>query len=128
VSVAPQPAASAAPIALPASVAGAEAACAAIEGLPHVDGARCIAHERDQDDGVVEIKNTYVVALAADSVRQHYERLFAQNGWTLLETAHDAEDGSWEYKASQGLRRVNVDIDTELAPDGTFARVKVAAK
>lgn len=100
-----------APPAAPA--AGAPLSCEPVPGLPVIEGATCVKHDRDEDDGKVEFENTYTIAAPADQVRLFYEQVFTQAGWRIDDTDHDPEDGQWEYSLEQGERDVKVSIETQ---------------
>lgn len=113
---APAAPADVAPPAAPAAgapVAGAPLNCEPVPGLPVIEGASCVKHDRDEDDGKVEFENTYTVAAPADQVRSFYEQAFAQAGWRIDKTDHDVEDGQWEYSLKQGTREVKVSIEAQ---------------
>jgi hypothetical protein len=123
----PTPAATAAPVgvanptATPAPQAGVVApssgiACSEIAGLPVFAGATCTDQDRDSDDGVVKLENTYVAAAPADEVRRFYEGAFGQNGWTL---------GKFKYDLNLGQRRVQIEVETEQQPNGTITTVQL---
>lgn len=103
-----------APPAAPAApAAGAPLSCEPVPGLPVIDGASCVKHDRDEDDGQVQFENTYTVAAPADQVRLFYEQAFTQGGWRIDDTDHDPEDGQWEYSLEQGTRDVKVSIEAQ---------------
>jgi len=116
---APAIAPTAAPVAAPAALVaapGAAITCTMIAGLPLFNGATCIDHNSDLDNGVTKLKNTYTVGATADETRRFYERAFASNGWTL---------GDFKYDLSAGPRRAGIDVNTDQAPSGMVTTVRL---
>src|SRR5438045_1482476 len=69
-------------------------ACTVVVDLPVYSGATCIKHKSElNDEGVTETKNSYVVQVAADVVRQSFEASFQKNGWTVMAGELEPEDG-----------------------------------
>ena len=102
--------------------------CTAITGLPVFTGATCIENGQEQDHGVTKLDNTYATAATTDEVRRFFERAFANGGWTVTKAARDAEDDSWQYTATQGVRRIKLDVDTDRGPNGVFTQIRIAEK
>lgn len=98
--------------------------CESVAGLPVIAGATCVKQDRDEDDGQLQLENTYTVAAPADDVRRFYEGAFAQAGWRVDDTDHDAEDGQWEYALEQGDRDLKVTIEAQ----GSATELKIAEK
>ncbi len=67
-------------------------ACTVVADLPVYQPATCVKHKSELDDGVTEIKNSYVAQVAADNVRQAFEATFRQQSWAIVEFKQDAED------------------------------------
>jgi hypothetical protein len=101
--------------------AGAPAAvtCAPIEGLPAFTNAACAKVETDLDDGVAEIENTYSTTASPADVLSFYAQTLAQNGWASQDTALDIR---------QGLRGIQIDIEAQPGPQGSFTRLKITEK
>ncbi len=104
------------------------AQCVTIAGLPIFADAACIDYDADEDDGVIKHENTYATGSPADEVRRFYEAAFAQNGWTVTEFKHDAEDIAWEYDIAQAQRRLKVEVEASVAPAGTLTKITIAEK
>src|SRR5438093_460177 len=102
--------------------------CPDIAGLPIYTNATCIAHDSDQDDGVTKNENTYLTTASVDEVRRFFEGAFTQNGWTVAESKHDAEDNSWSYSITQAQRRLKVEIEPTQGTNGTVTRMTIAEK
>ena len=103
-------------------------ACTVIAGLPSYANATCIKHDSDQDDGVTKNENTYVTNASVDEVRRFFEGAFTQNGWTVAESKHDAEDNSWSYSITQAQRRLKVEIEPTQGANGAVTRMTIAEK
>ena len=117
----PTAAAAAAP-ALPTAAAAAPAApttCTTIAGLPVFAGATCIDQDTDQDDGVTKLENTYTSTATADEFRRFYETALAQNGWI---------GPDFQYDLQQGLRRMQVDVETKPGAQGNVTELRIAEK
>ncbi|HWQ11274.1 MAG TPA: hypothetical protein VNL77_00655, partial [Roseiflexaceae bacterium] len=120
------PAATAAPAAPAAATAPAAEQCVTFAGMPVYDGALCVDHDTDEDDGVITHENTYTTPAGADDVRRFYEAAFVQNGWTVREFEHDADDPSWKYTVAQGQRTLKVRVKAELQVDAVVTEVTIA--
>jgi hypothetical protein len=119
--------AAAQPAAQPAP-ATAGSLCVTIAGLPVYAGAACIDYDADEDDGVIKHENTYATGTSADEVRRFYEAAFAQHGWAVTEFQHDAEDVSWKYDIAQAQRRLKVEVEPKVMPQGLMTRIVIAEK
>ncbi len=108
--------------------AGSTTACTVIAGLPSYANATCIKHDSDQDDGVTKNENTYITNAAVDEVRRFFEGAFTQNGWTVAESKHDAEDNSWSYTITQAQRRLKIEIEPTQGANGTVTRMTITEK
>jgi hypothetical protein len=93
--------------------------CTAIEGLPAYPNATCSDFDTDQDNGLIEVKNTYTTNASPEEIRNFYANAFKQNSWA---------GQKFNYGLIQGQRQLKVEIDPETAPDGTYTQIKVTAK
>ncbi|HEU5099428.1 MAG TPA: hypothetical protein VFU22_10435 [Roseiflexaceae bacterium] len=93
--------------------------CAPIAGLPTFPNAACVKFEPDQDDGVFKAEHTYTTKASPEEVRKFYENALAENGWS---------GPDFQYELQQGLRRLQVDVETKLGAQGNFTELKIAEK
>ncbi len=93
--------------------------CTAIDGLPAFANATCSEFDTDQDNGLIEIENTYTTSASPEEIRSFYANALAQSGWAVSESS---------YGLTQGQRILTVDIDPETAPTGAYTQIKVTAK
>lgn len=93
--------------------------CAQISGLPAFPNAACVKFDTDQDDGVFKAEHTYSTTASPEEVRKFYETALAQNGWS---------GPDFQYDLQQGLRRLQVDVETKLGAPGNFTELKIAEK
>jgi hypothetical protein len=101
------------------AVAPAGTTCAPIAGLPIIPNATCVKFDTDQDDGVFKAKHSYTTSASPEEVRRFYETALAQNGWT---------GPDFQYDLQQGLRRMQVDVETKPGPQGSFTEFRIAEK
>lgn len=94
-------------------------ACTVVKELPAYPSATCRKHKAELDDGVTETTNSYLTADRADAVRLSFEQAFAGNGWTIIKAEHDLEDQEWDYTVTNGLRRVQVEVEAQDLDEGT---------
>jgi hypothetical protein len=118
------PAAQAQPAAAPVAQAQPTAApvavtCAEIAGLPVFDGAICIEHDTDLDNGATKIKNTYRTNTAAVDVGRFYEGAFGSNGWLLQD---------FVYSIDLGARRLKVEVDVEQGANGPVTQISLTER
>ena len=52
-------------------------------------------------------------------MRRFYETALAQNGWT---------GPDFQYDLEQGLRRMQVDVETKPGPQGSLTELRIAEK
>jgi hypothetical protein len=93
--------------------------CAPIAGLPAFPNATCVKFDIDQDDGVFKAEHSYSTSASPEEVRRFYETTLAQNGWT---------GPDFQYDLQQGLRRMQVDVETKQGPQGSFTEFRIAEK
>jgi hypothetical protein len=93
--------------------------CTAIDGLPAFANATCSEFDTDQENGLVEIENTYTTSASPEEIRSFYANVFTQSGWAVSESS---------YGLTQGQRILTVDIDPETAATGAYTQIKVTAK
>jgi len=93
--------------------------CAPIAGLPIIPNAVCIKFKVDQDDGVFKVEHSYSTSASPEEVRSFYATTLAQNGWT---------GPDFQYDLRQGLRRMQVDVETKPGPQGSFTELRIAEK
>ena len=91
--------------------------CAPIAGLPIIPNATCVKFDIDQDDGVFKAKHSYTTSASPEQIRSFYEGALAQNGWT---------GPDFQYDLQQGLRRMQVDVETKQEPQGNFTELRIA--
>jgi hypothetical protein len=91
-------------------------ACNPIAGVPIYTGAACTEQDRDHDDGIIKLKNTYVAIASADDVRRFYEGWFTPNGWALSE---------FKYDLSLAQRRVQIEVDTDHEGANIITKVRL---
>ncbi len=103
-------------------------ACTVVADLPVYQPATCVKHKSELDDGVTEIKNSYVAQVAADNVRQAFEATFRQQSWAIVEFKQDAEDQEWEYTVVKPGRQVEVKIAAQEPDEGTGTEFSIEAK
>ncbi|KPV47384.1 hypothetical protein SE17_42470, partial [Kouleothrix aurantiaca] len=112
----------------PAAPAGADVIgnCSVVPGLPVFDGATCTKQDRDDDNGQIKLKNTYVANAPAADVKAFYESAFAASGWAIADTDHDPEDGQWKYTLTQGQRELKVKIEAQKVTQGSVTEFSIA--
>ena len=93
--------------------------CAPIAGLPIVPNAACVKFDIDQDDGTFKVEHTYSINASPEEVRRFYETTLTQNGWT---------GPDFQYDLQQGLRRMQVDVETKLGAQGNITELRIAEK
>jgi len=93
--------------------------CAPVAGLPIIPNAVCIKFKVDQDDGVFKVEHSYSTSASPEEVRSFYATTLAQNGWT---------GPDFQYDLRQGLRRMQVDVETKPGPQGSFTELRIAEK
>jgi hypothetical protein len=91
--------------------------CAPIAALPAFPNAACIEFDLDQDDGVLKAESTYSTTASPEEVRRFYEGTLAQNGWA---------GPDFQYDLQQGLRRLQVDVETQQSPQGTLTQFSIS--
>jgi len=101
------------------AAAPASTTCAPIAGLPIIPNATCVKFDIDHDDGVFKAKHSYSTSASPEEVRHFYETALAQNGWT---------GPDFQYDLQQGLRRMQVDVETKQGPQGSFTELRIAEK
>ncbi len=84
--------------------------CAPIDGVPAFPNASCAKFERDQDDGVVQSKNTYTTSASPEQVWRFYANALAQGGWVGQE---------FQYAVQQGANQLEFKIQAQPAPQNT---------
>jgi hypothetical protein len=93
--------------------------CAPIAGLPIITNAACVKFDIDQDDGVWKAEHSYTTSASPEQIRSFYETALTQNGWT---------GPDFQYDLQQGLRRMQVDVETKLGAQGNFTELRIAEK
>jgi hypothetical protein len=93
--------------------------CAPIAGLPGFPNTTCVKFDADQDDGMFKAEHTYSTQASPEEVRRFYETALAENGWS---------GPDFQYDLQQGLRRLQVDVETKLGTQGSFTELKIAEK
>ena len=93
--------------------------CTAVADLPTYASATCRKHTTELDDGLTETTNSYVTADRANAVRLAFEKVLADNGWTIVKSKQDLQDQEWDYTAVKGLRRAKIDIEAQEPDEGT---------
>jgi hypothetical protein len=93
--------------------------CAPIAGLPAFPNAACIKFKIDEDDGVFKAEHTYSTTASPEEVRRFYEGALAQNSWV---------GPDFQYELQQGLRRLQVDVETKQGAQGSFTEFSIAEK
>jgi hypothetical protein len=93
--------------------------CAPIAGLPIIPNATCVKFDIDQDDGVFKAEHSYTTSASPEEIRSFYATALAQNGWT---------GPDFQYDLQQGLRRMQVDVETKLGAQGNFTELRIAEK
>lgn len=93
--------------------------CAPIAGLPMIPSATCVKFKIDQDDGVWKAEHSYTTSASPEEVRRFYESALAQNGWS---------GPDFQYDLQQGLRRMQVDIETKQGAQASFTELQIAEK
>jgi hypothetical protein len=93
--------------------------CAPIAGLPIIPNAACVKFDIDQDDGVWKAEHSYTTSASPEQIRSFYETALTQNGWT---------GPDFQYDLQQGLRRMQVDVETKAGAQGNFTELRIAEK
>ncbi|MEO7908268.1 MAG: hypothetical protein ABIV47_01335 [Roseiflexaceae bacterium] len=93
--------------------------CAPIAGLPIISGATCAKFDIDQNDGVFKAEHSYTTSVSPEEIRSFYATALAENGWT---------GPDFQYDLQQGLRRVQVDVETKQGAQGSFTELRIAEK
>ena len=93
--------------------------CAPIAGLPAFPNAACVKFKIDQDDGIFKAEHTYSTKASPEEVRRFYESALTQNGWV---------GPDFQYDLQQGLRRLQVDVETKQGAQGSFTEFSIAEK
>jgi hypothetical protein len=99
--------------------AAASATCVPIAQLPSLPNATCIKFKTDLDNGVLKTENTYSTTASPEEIRRLYESALAQNGWIGQE---------FQYEVQQGLRRLQINIEAQPAPQASFTEFKIEEK
>jgi hypothetical protein len=103
-------------------------ACSVVADLPAYPNATCVKQERETKRNGVEIENDYTSPDSADAVRQHFENVFRQNGWTIVKSKADLDDQEWEYTVTKNGRRVSVEVDTVKPHKGGGSKFSIEEK
>jgi hypothetical protein len=93
--------------------------CVPIAQLPNLPNATCIKFKTDQDNGVLKTENTYSTSASPEEIRRLYEGALAQNGWIGQE---------FQYELQQGLRRLQIHIESQPAPQASLTEFKIEEK
>jgi hypothetical protein len=68
---------------------------------------------------VFKAEHTYSTKASPEEVRKFYAAALAENGWS---------GPDFQYDLQQGLRRLQLDIETKLGTQGNFTELKIAEK
>jgi hypothetical protein len=102
------------------TIAPSSTSCAPIAGLPAYPNAACTKFKSDHaDDGTFKVEHTFSTSASPEEVRQFYATALAQNGWT---------GPDFQYDLQQGLRRMQVDVETKQGAQGSFTELRIAEK
>lgn len=93
--------------------------CAPIAGLPIIPNSTCVKFDVDQDDGVFKAEHSYTTTASPEEIRRFYETALTQNGWT---------GPDFQYDLQQGLRRMQVDVETKQGAQGNITELRIAEK
>lgn len=93
--------------------------CAPIAGLPTFPNATCAKFDIDQDDGVFKAEHSYTTSASPEQIRSFYATALAENGWT---------GPDFQYDLQQGLRRLQLDLETKQGPQGSFTELRITEK
>ncbi len=93
--------------------------CASIAGLPAFPNATCVKSKVDQDDGVFKAEYSYSTSASPEDVRNFYATVLTQKGWT---------GPDFQYDLQQGLRRMQLDVETKAGAQGSFTEFQLTEK
>jgi hypothetical protein len=100
-------------------------ACTVVANLPVPESATCVKRKSELDDGVTEIKNSYISTGSANTVRLAFEQALADNGWTVVKAKQDVVEKEWDYTATKGLRRVKIEVEAQEPHEGTGTELSI---
>jgi hypothetical protein len=101
-------------------------ACTVVADLPVVPNATCIKHKTEVEDGVIQTKNSYLIASAAAPIQQAFLSAFQANGWTILQAEQDTDEPQWEYTVVKNQRQVEVKVEAQDPDEGTGTEVSIS--